>query len=163
MERRKPRADTKPVVLSQAEREHLRSMLSSGTISARVAKRARVLELLADGWAPIDVPAAAGCGEATVRRTRQKFEHGGVEFALYDRKRPGAKPKITKRHEAQIIAMVCADPPQGRARWTIRLVAAEARRRGIVESIGRERVRELLRDHDLRPWREKNVVRSGAD
>jgi hypothetical protein len=55
--------------------------------------------------------------------------------------------------------MVCSDPPEGMARWTIEVIARESIRRGIVERVGRETIRVLLRDHDLRPWREKNVVR----
>lgn len=58
--------------------------------------------------------------------------------------------------------MVCAPPPEGRARWTVRLIAYEAVRRGLVPKVGRETVRELLLSHDLKPWREKNVVRARA-
>ena len=59
----------------------------------------------------------------------------------------------------RIIAMVCSNPPEGRARWTVRLVAQEAVKRRLVPRVGRETVRILLLDHDLKPWREKNVVR----
>jgi hypothetical protein len=55
--------------------------------------------------------------------------------------------------------MVCSDPPEGRARWTIRLIAEEAVKRGLAPRIGRETVRVLLLHHDFQPWREKNVVR----
>ena len=58
--------------------------------------------------------------------------------------------------------MVRGDPPRGRARWTVRLVAQEAVKRRLVPSVGRETIRILLLSHDLKPWREKNVVRSGA-
>ena len=59
----------------------------------------------------------------------------------------------------RIIAMVCSDPPEGRARWTVRLVAQEAVKRKLAPRVGRETIRILLQDHDLKPWREKNVVR----
>ena len=55
--------------------------------------------------------------------------------------------------------MVCSDPPEGRARWTVRLVAEEAVKRRVVPRVGRETIRVLLLHHDLKPWREKNVVR----
>jgi putative transposase len=58
----------------------------------------------------------------------------------------------------RIIAMVCSDPPEGRARWTVRLVAQEAVKRRLIPRVGRETIRILLLDHDLKPWREKNVV-----
>ena len=60
----------------------------------------------------------------------------------------------------RIIAMVCSDPPEGRARWTVRLVVEEAVKRKLVPRVGRETIRILLLHHDLKPWREKNVVRS---
>ena len=50
-------------------------------------------------------------------------------------------------------------PPEGRARWTVRLLAEEAVKRKLVPGVGRETVRILLENHDLKPWREKNVVR----
>jgi hypothetical protein len=54
--------------------------------------------------------------------------------------------------------MVCSDPPEGFARWTVRLVAEEAVKRRLAPCVGRETIRILLLSHDLKPWREKNVV-----
>jgi putative transposase len=59
----------------------------------------------------------------------------------------------------RIIAMVCSAPPAGQARWSVRLIAAEAVKRKLVPGVGRETIRLLLQSHDLQPWREKNVVR----
>jgi hypothetical protein len=59
----------------------------------------------------------------------------------------------------RIIAMVCSAPPEGAARWTDRLVAEQAVKRKVVPRVGRETIRILLQSHDLKPWREKNVVR----
>lgn len=58
--------------------------------------------------------------------------------------------------------MVCSEPPEGRARWTVRLVVQEAIKRKLVPRVGRETIRILLLDHDLKPRREKNVVRGGT-
>lgn len=127
---------------------------------ARVLRRVRALVLLADGWAPVDVPGAVGCGEATVRRVRQRFEVGGIAAVLEDAPKPGRAASVSKRIESRIVAMVCGPPPDGCSRWTVRLATEEAIERGIVEQVSRERIRLLLRDHDLKPWREKNVVRS---
>ena len=62
----------------------------------------------------------------------------------------------------RVIAMVCSRPPAGRARWTVRLVAEEAVKRKLVARVGRETIRLLLLSHQLKPWREKNVVRGRA-
>ena len=65
---------------------------------------------------------------------------------------------LNHNQKQRIIAMVC-DPPEGRARWTVRLIAEEAVKRKLIPPVGRETIRILLLHHDLKPWREKNVVR----
>src|SRR5688572_11308935 len=111
MERRKPRKDAHPVKLSPDERGHLTSLTSKGITSARRMTRARILQLLDEGWAPSDVPAAVGCGEATVRRVKGRYEEGGLGRALTDAPRPGHAKALSDKQEAQIIAMVCSAPP----------------------------------------------------
>lgn len=162
MERRKPRKDAHPVKLSSDERGRLADLTSKGIVSARTMIRARVLQLLDEGWAPSDVPAAVGCGEATVRRVGARYEEGGLERALTDAPRPGHAKVLSDKQEAQIVAMVCSNPPDGHARWTTGLVVEQAIVRGMVDKVGRETIRVLLRNHHLKPWREKNVVRTHA-
>jgi putative transposase len=65
---------------------------------------------------------------------------------------------LDESQKQRIIAMVCSDPPEGCARWTVRLVAKEAVKRRLIPRVGREIIRVLLLHHDLNPWREKNVV-----
>jgi hypothetical protein len=60
--------------------------------------------------------------------------------------------------EQWIIAMVSGAPPEGRSRWTVRPITAEAVKRKLVPKIGRETLRMLLENHELKPWRDKNVV-----
>ena len=59
--------------------------------------------------------------------------------------------------------MVCGSPPKGMARWSVRLIAEEAVKRKLTPQVGRETIRILLQSHDLKPWREKNVVRGGSE
>ena len=63
----------------------------------------------------------------------------------------------------RLIAMVCSSPPEGRARWTVRLVAQEAVKRKLVPRVGRETIRILLLSHDLKPWRKKMWVVAELD
>jgi transposase len=91
-----------------------------------------------------------------------RYEDGGLERALFEKERPGAASLLKDSEKQRIIAMVCADPPEGHARWTVRLVAEQAVKRRILPRVGRETIRILLLSHDLKPWREKNVVRSGT-
>jgi transposase len=97
-----------------------------------------------------------------VREIGRRYEEEGLDRALYDKQRPGAKPVLNDSQRQRIIAMVCSDPPEGRARWTVRLIAEEAVKRKLAPRVGREVIRILLQHHDLQPWREKNVVRYGT-
>jgi hypothetical protein len=98
----------------------------------------------------------------TIRKIGHRYQAGGLERALYEKDRPGAVPLLDDSQKQRLIAMVCSDPPAGRARWTVRLVAEEAVKRKLVPKVGRETIRILLLHHDLKPWREKNVVCSGT-
>ena len=93
----------------------------------------------------------------------KRYQEGGLEEAIYDAPRPGQKPLLDTEQGQRIIAMVCGPPPAGRARWSVRLIAQEAVKRKLVEHVGPETVRILLQNHDLKPWREKNVVRGGIE
>ena len=86
------------------------------------------------------------------------MKNPGWSAPLYDKQRPGAQSLLDTRQRQRIIAMVCSDPPAGRARWTVRLIAEEAVKRKLVPKVGRETIRVLLLSHDFKPWREKNVV-----
>jgi hypothetical protein len=86
----------------------------------------------------------------------------GLEAALGDEPRPKPEKMLDTRQQAAIVAMVCGPPPEGCARWTVVLTTREAQRRGIVAKVGRETIRGVLANHELKPWREKNVVRSKA-
>jgi hypothetical protein len=91
-----------------------------------------------------------------------RYVEGGFERAVYEKERPGAASLLEDSQKQRIIAMVCAAPPEGHARWTVRLVAEQAVKRRLVPRVGRETIRVLLLSHDLKPWREKNVVYPGT-
>jgi transposase len=98
----------------------------------------------------------------TVRAIARRYEEEGLESAVRERPRPGKQRALDARQSQRIMAMVCGPPPEGRARWTVRLIAEQAVKRKLTPAVGRETVRILLESHDLKPWREKNVVRGGA-
>jgi putative transposase len=150
------------VRLKPRERQYLNELTLSGACLARDLRRARVLLLLDKGWRNGAIPAATGASISTVGRTKRRFLEEGLEIAVHDKPRPGPERRITKGHESKIVAMVCSAPPVGRARWTVRLIVEEAISRGIVDTIGRQRVDDVLREHELKPWRKKNVVRPGS-
>ena len=94
-----------------------------------------------------------------IRKLGHRYQEGGLERALYEKQRPGAAEVLDDNQKQRLIAMVCSSPPEGRARWTVRLVAEEAAKRKLVPRVGRETIRILLLTHDLKPWRENNVGR----
>src|SRR5205085_2047351 len=74
---------------------------------------------------------------------------------LHEESRPGARRKLTGQEEALLIATACSRPPEGRARWTIELLAGEMVRLTEHDSVSRETVRRRLAENELKPWREK--------
>ena len=123
----------------------------------RVVLRAlALLQLAAEASAP-QVAKVIPLTPQAIRRLGHRYRQSGLESALYEKQRPGAAEVLEASQKQRIIAMVCSDPPEGRARWTVRLVAEEAVKRKLVPRVGRETIRILLLSHDLKPWREKNV------
>ena len=147
------------VRLSKGDREKLNAILSGGVQAVRTVLRALALCRLNEGRSASQVAAEVRLTSKAVREIGRRYEDGGLESALYERPRPGAAAVLDASQKQRIIAMVCSEPPEGRARWTVRLVAEEAVKRRLVAQVGRETIRLLLLHHDLKPWREKNVVR----
>jgi putative transposase len=147
------------VRLSKKDHAKLNAILSGGVQAVRTVLRALALCRLDEGRSASQVAAAVRLTSKAVREIGRRYEDGGLELALYERPRPGAAAVLEDSQKQRIIAMVCSAPPEGRARWTVRLVAEEAVKRRLVARVGRETIRLLLLHHDLKPWREKNVVR----
>jgi putative transposase len=147
------------VRLKRADREKLDDVLSGGIQPVRTVLRALALGHLHEGKPVSEVATVVRLTPKAVREIGWRYENAGLEQALYDKSRPGAASVLEDSHKQRIIAMVCSDPPEGRARWTVRLVAEEAVKRKLVPKVGREAIRVLLLHHDLKPWRGKNVVR----
>ena len=156
-----PRAALR-VKVSKKDQAALKKLLSGGMEQLRVVLRAVALQRLAEGRGAPQIAEVLPITRQAVRNLARRYQQGGLERALYDKQRPGAASLLSAGQRQRIIAMVCADPPQGRARWTVRLVAEEAVKRRLVPRVGRETIRVLLLHHDLKPWREKNVVRGGT-
>jgi putative transposase len=148
--------------LSDTDSNQVSLMLRKGAYSVRVIKRAMVLNLFDNGKASPEIAKAVGVTPETARRIAQNYISEGLDRALFDKQRPGHKRTFSDKERNEIIALVCSDPPDGFQRWTVRLLAEEAVNRKIVKSIGRETIRVILQDHEFKPWRKKNVVRSIA-
>ena len=151
------------VQLGKKDSRQLAAMLSKGRESARVLRRASILRQLDRGRTATQVAASVGVAAKTVRAVARRYEEEGLESALYEKARPGKQRALDVGQSQRIIAMVCSPPPQGIARWSVRLIATEAVKRKLAPQVGRETIRILLQSHELKPWREKNVVRGGTE
>jgi len=139
------------------DQKQLEQLLSGGVQQVRVVLRAVALLQLAKGASAPQIAEVVPLTSQAIRNIGRRYQQGGLERALYEKPRPGAAEVLDDRQKQRLIAMVCSNPPEGRARWTVRLVAEEAVKRKLVPRLGRETVRILLLSHDLKPWREKNV------
>ena len=141
------------IELSQAERDQLTMMLSGGKHAVRKLKRAQILLAADAGSSDDEIACTVAVGGSTVYRTKRRFVEGNLERALSEEQRPGAERKLTGREEALLVATACASPPEGRARWTLELLADAMVKLTEHKSLSHETVRRRLAENDLKPWR----------
>ena len=139
------------VVLDDEQRAHLRTLVGSGVAPARALTRARIL-LKADhgeggpGWSDAAIAGALDVNPSTVLRVRRQFAAEGLAATLA-RKRPDRvyERRLDGGQEAHLVALACSAPPDGQARWSLRLLADELVRLEVVEAASHETVRRTLK------------------
>jgi hypothetical protein len=144
------------VRLSEEEREILKKLIASGRGSAKMFTRARIL-LKADqsdegpGWSDENISEALEITVQSIERIRKQLVEEGFEAVLSRKKytRKVSRKKIDGDVEAHLVALSCSSPPEGRARWTLRLLADSVVELGYVESISHEAVRQTLKKTNL--------------
>ena len=130
-------------------------MLSGGKPAARQLKRAQMLLAAHAGVPDEAIATSVAVGGSTVYRTKRRFVEGNLERALSEEPRPGAERKLSGKEEALLVATACSTPPEGRARWTMELLAGERVRLTEHERLSRETVRRRLAENEIKPWRRK--------
>ena len=145
------------VTLNDDEREHLEDLIERRSNNALPVKRAFML-LKADqsqgapAWTDERIAESYNTSVRTVERLRQRFVEDGFEVALYGKKREPTKEKIFDGQvEAHLVALRCSEPPEGLARWSLRLLADKMVELDYVESISHESVRQLLKKTNSSP------------
>jgi hypothetical protein len=140
------------VTLTDEERERLTILVSAGKRSALTITRARVLLKVdqADGgpaWPDNRIALALDCGLRTIERIRQRFVERGLDQALgrKPQDRPSRERKFDGAAEARLIALACSAPPDGRARWTMKLLADKLVELEVFDSVSDETVRRVLK------------------
>ena len=146
------------IELTTEEQQELKALVSKGRAAAYKQTHARIL-LLSDearkdgGLTDEEVARSLEIASATVERIRRRCVEEGIEAALGRKEQQRRRPKkLDGAAEAHLIALACGEPPEGRARWTLRLLADRLVECEIVESIHPETVRKTLKKNELKPW-----------
>ena len=139
----------RPIHLATEQRNELERLIRVGHSPARTQTRARILLLSdqSDGQKRTakEVAAALLCSPNTVANVRRRFNQDGSRAALYDKPRPGQKPKVTGDIEAKLTMLACSQPPEGHARWTLRLLANRMIELEYIDYISHVTVRDVLK------------------
>lgn len=137
------------VKLKLKERKKLKQLISKGTEKARKITRCRILLLSHEGKTDTHIIEALKVARNTIRQVRSRYVQEGLEAAINEQPRPGAPKKFTGRQKAKITAIACSKPPEGRSRWTLRLLADKVVELEIVDNISHKTVQRTLKKTNL--------------
>lgn len=132
------------VDLTAEERDELQRLLHRGKTAARKLTRAQILLKADDGLTDAEIAEAIGTCVPTIERTRKRFVEENLD-CLNERPRPGQKLKLQGKAAARLLAEACSTAPEGRKRWTLRLLANRVVELGLCESLSYETVRQQLK------------------
>ena len=133
------------VKLSTQERQYLKKIVESGEDKARKITRCRILLLADKGKTDQEISDALNVCLTTIFNIRRRYCQGGLERAISEEARSGQPPKFKGKSMAKITALACSKPPEGRARWSLRLLADRVIELDIVETISHVSVRNILK------------------
>src|SRR3989338_4115954 len=137
------------VKLKLNDQKLLEQFITKGSQKARTITRAQILLMANDGKADTQIIEALGTARNTIRTVRYRYVNQGLEAAVNEQPRPGAPEKITGRNRAKISAIACSRPPEGRSRWTLRLIADTMVELNMVDNISHHTVQRVLKKTNL--------------
>lgn len=137
------------IKLKKQERKFLQDFVRKGIKKAREIARANVLLLLDERWEEKTISKMLKVHRQRIWRIKKRFLKEGLNAALEEKPRSGQPVKYTKKHETEIIAQACTTAPNGRKRWTVRLLAEELKKKKGFGSLNRESVRLILKKQKL--------------
>lgn len=135
----------KAIKLKSKDREFLINLTKTGNRNSREFERAYILLALDKGKTHQEITEFYNVSRITIWRVKSKYLSEGVQEAVKDELRPGQPIKYNETDNAEIIAMACSQAPDGRARWTVRLLEKTLKERKILVTINRETIRLLLK------------------
>ena len=131
------------------EQELLKQLVSKGNEKARKITRCRILLLSHEGKTDTQIIDALRVARNTVRTVRSRYVQESLEAAINEQPRSGAPEKFSGRQRAKITAIACSEPPEGRCRWTLRLIADKVVELGISDDISYKTVERVLKNTNL--------------
>jgi len=136
---------TQAVQLTNNEISSLTTLLTRGATSARATTRARILDLLHRGQRPSAIATTLQVTPQTVFNVKRRYLTEGLDSALCERPRSGRPIQIDGTQRAQLTALACSTPPEGRARWTLRLLADKVIELGYCDHLSHTAARQILK------------------
>jgi transposase len=134
-----------PIHLSEDERTDVEVFVRRGKANARTVTRAHVLLKCGEGWSNDQMAEAFAVSDQTIRNVRQRYEQGGVEAVLTEKRQERRRQALTDGQAAHLLAITCSKVPDGHDHWTLRMLAGKAVELEYVRSISPETVRQLLK------------------
>lgn len=151
------------IQLTRKEIECLKRIIRGGKHGSRVINRARILIQSHKGESKDAIAERLSIGRSTVQRIRDRYNEKGLDHALSENPRPGAPRRLSESGEAHLIAVACTNPPEGYGHWTLDLLKQRlVKDKQAPKNITSVCLWQHLDAHGLKPWREKNVVRTEA-
>jgi transposase len=136
---------TKPFELKPQDREFLKNLTKTGNRNSKEFERAYILLALDKQKKHEEIKDFYDVSRITIWRVKNKYLEAGVKDAIKDGPRPGQPQKYKDKEKAEIIALACSKAPNGRSRWTIRLLEKSLKEQKGMETINRESIRLLLK------------------
>lgn len=131
--------------LKKREINFLNAFIKQGKKNARAITRARILLLAHKKEKDTNHQKLLSVGRSTIWRVKNNYLDKGIDYALTERERSGQPVKYKIKEKAEIIAYACTTPPEGRKRWSVRLLAEELKKKKNFKTINRESVRLVLK------------------
>ena len=133
------------IKLKKREIDYLNTFVKKGKARARTLTRARILLLIDKRKKDLEIQDLLSVGRSTIWRVRNNYHNHGLEYALTERDRSGQPVKYNQKKKIEIIAKACTTPPEGRKRWTVRLLTQEMSKQNGFKTINRETIRLTLK------------------
>ena len=137
------------VKLKAKDKEMLQELIAKGSQKARTITRSRILLMANEGKTDTQIMEALNIARNTIRTVHYRYVHNDLESAINEQPRPGAPNKFTGRDKAKVTAIACSKPPDGRNRWTLRLIADTMVELNIVDGISHHTVQRVLKKTNL--------------